>query len=338
MGVLNEIETSSSEFNVFFETAINKILEKHENLYKSSTTRDAEIKKTTLDYASGGKRIRPFIIKTFSNKDFTDTDVVNACLAFEIFHLAALIHDDIIDGANMRRNHPTIHKLVESWVINKKTLGTDTAILLGDVFLIDSIYYATLLKESTKEIFFDMIHRTIRGQYVDILAGNQNYGEVAEEVITAKNELKTAWYTFVSPMLVGISLSQNNYTQEDIAILTQSALEIGILYQTRDDIIDCFDEKSGKSLFGDVFENQTTWVTLHIKKNYPEKFEKIKEFAGKEKTEENIFLLKELFEKTDLKQAYNTKKESVANNIQLMPENLSENKAYFLKILELLSI
>jgi geranylgeranyl pyrophosphate synthase len=338
MGVLNEIEKTSSEFNHFFEIEINKILKNQENYYKSKETRDEEITKAVLDYSSGGKRIRPFIIKTFSDKEFTDTNLTNACLAVEIFHLAALIHDDIIDGADMRRNYPTLHNLINNWVINKKTLGTDAAILLGDVFLTESIYYASFLKNQTKEIFFDMIRRTIRGQYVDILAGNQNYGEVDMEIVQAKNELKTAWYTFVSPMLLGISISINKYTDDDIKKLVESALELGILYQIRDDIIDCLDEKSGKKLFGDIFENQTTWVTLYLKNNNPKAFEKIKEFANKEKTQENTILLKEVFKNIDLKISYEENKNQILNKINSLPSNLEKPKEYFLKILELLSL
>jgi geranylgeranyl pyrophosphate synthase len=217
-------------------------------------------------------------------------------------------------------------------------LGTDAAILLGDVFLTESIYYASFLKNQTKEIFFDMIRRTIRGQYVDILAGNQNYGEVDMEIVQAKNELKTAWYTFVSPMLLGISISINKYTDDDIKKLVESALELGILYQIRDDIIDCLDEKSGKKLFGDIFENQTTWVTLYLKNNNPKAFEKIKEFANKEKTQENTILLKEVFKNIDLKISYEENKNQILNKINSLPSNLEKPKEYFLKILELLSL
>jgi geranylgeranyl pyrophosphate synthase len=333
-----EIEKTTNQFNSFFEKAVKKTLEEQSSFYQDPNMLDQEVYESIIKYSSGGKRIRPFIVKTFSQKDFDNQDLLNACLAFEMFHLAALIHDDIIDNASLRRNAETIHVYFDKYSENKKSLGQDIAILLGDVFLIESLRYASLLKNDSKNDFFQMTMRTIRGQHIDVLGANNEYGQVAKELVNARHELKTAWYTFVSPMMLGLQISGKDLTKEMLENLKQCSLELGLLYQIRDDIIDCIDEKSGKKLFGDIFENQTTWVTLYMMEKHPHEFEQIKQISKQTKNPENIESLKNIFKDIDLTSPYNKLKDELYNKIKDLPEDTSIEKAYLLSILELLKI
>lgn len=338
MDIKKEIETWTPEFNTIFEKEIRETLKRQVDLYKIENTIDTELEEIVLAYSHGGKRIRPFIALLVSQKDFNDKDVLNTCLALELFHLSALIHDDIIDNADLRRGKKTIHYFANNFIKNKKTLGTDIALLVGDVFLTRAFYYAAKLPEFVQELFFTMSERTIRGQYIDVLGANEDYGNVTKDAVYTRHMLKTAWYTFGSPAYMGLILSEKKYTQNEIDIIIEVALEIGLLYQIRDDIHDCTNEKSGKKLFGDIFEGQTTWVTLFLKEHYPDIFEESKAFAKLPQTDENIDKLKALYQNIDFQEPYANEMQKVIQKIDKMPSELDTVKQKFHAILTLFGL
>lgn len=319
------------EFNESFENEIKSILKEQRDFHPTSTSLDIPLKDFVLDYTRGGKRVRPFLIHFFSNE--VNETTKELALAVELFHLAALIHDDIMDESEIRRGTATMHIATQRFAQENKHLGTDIALLLGDVFLTAAIAKAATLSKELFEEFRQMIQRTIRGQYLDSFGMNQILGETSEEEILARHELKTAWYTFCSPARLGY-MSSGDYSKESLDILSEINCELGLLFQIRDDIIDCIDKNSGKTLFGDIIENQTTWVTLFIKKNHPEKF---KEILSAKHTN-NIALLKNIFEDIDLKTPY----EIEFNKRREMIENISDehkqikNKAS--EVLQLLTL
>lgn len=297
MTTKEKMEHFKTSFNLDFENQIKNILKEQRDFHPATTDLDVPLRDFVLDYTGGGKRVRPFLIHFFSTEVSETTKVLG--LAVELFHLAALIHDDIMDESDVRRGAATMHIATQRFAKENKHLGTDIALLLGDVFLTASIAKAATLSQELFEEFRQMIQRTIRGQYLDSFGMNQTLGETSKEEILARHELKTAWYTFCSPARLGY-MSSGNYSEESLAILTEISCELGLLFQIRDDIIDCIDKDSGKALFGDIIENQTTWVTLFIKKNHPKKF---KEILSAKHTN-NIPLLKLIFEDIDLRAPY----------------------------------
>jgi geranylgeranyl diphosphate synthase type I len=330
MTTKDKMEHFKNEFNIHFENEIKNILKEQRNFHLARTDLDEPLKNIVLKYTKGGKRIRPFLIYYFS--EYNDVSkVLDICLAVELFHLAALIHDDIMDESGMRRGAQTLHIATQQFAKENHHLGSDIALLLGDVFLTASIAKAALLGPLLFEEFRLMIQRTIRGQYLDSFGMNQILGETSEEEILARHELKTAWYTFCSPARLGY-ISSINYSKDSLEILTDINCELGLLFQIRDDIIDCTDRDSGKELFGDIIENQTTWVTLYIKKNYPKKFKEILSA----KNSHNRALLQVIFEDIDLRTPY----EKEFNKRKEMIKNLSNNhndlKEKVMVVLELL--
>jgi geranylgeranyl pyrophosphate synthase len=297
MTIKEKMDEFKNNFNIHFENEIEIILKEQRNFHPVSTDLDIPLRDFILEYTRGGKRIRPFLINFFSNKPNQTTHELG--LAVELFHLAALIHDDIMDESEMRRGAPTLHIATNNFSKENKHLGTDIALLLGDLFLAESMAKAAHLPKHLFEEFRLMVARTIRGQYLDSFGMNQALGETLEEEILARHELKTGWYTFCSPARMG-HMSSGEYSQKEIDILTHINCELGLLFQIRDDIIDCIDEHSGKALFGDIIENQTTWVTLYIKKNYPHAFEEILHA----KQTQDIALLKVIFNDIDLRAPY----------------------------------
>ncbi len=332
MEIVDEIKNLTQEFEPLFKKEIIETLEKQRSFYNIADTTQDELKQVILDYSYGGKRIRPFIVSYFAGKDLSDKQVFNACMAFEFFHLSALIHDDIIDNADFRRNSPTIHSYAMKFSKLSKTIGRDLAILYGDLFLTKCFEFASNLETRTKESFFEMAKRTIQGQYIDTIGSNEEYGTIPEEYIKGRHELKTAWYTFVSPAEIGTSLKETKESENYLKVLNNLMMQIGLLYQIRDDIKDCTDEKTGKDLFKDIRENQTTWVTLHIKKNYPDKFE----FLLKNKNTLSAEDLKDFFTDIDLESPYKVEVEKIKELIASQANDFEELKEKSLKILSLL--
>lgn len=272
MTIKDEMKKFKTEFEPLFQNAIENIIQEQRSFHPLSVDLDTHITTYIKDYSAGGKRIRPFLISYFAGKDTSHRDIKNICIAVELFHLAALIHDDIMDQATTRRHTETIHIAVKKYEHHNPHLGTDVALLLGDIFLTAALSYAAERSKPIFNTFNQMIQRTIRGQYLDSFGMNQDFGSLSMDEVSARHELKTSYYTFVTPGLIGNMLADDPF---DSVALEHELKELGLLFQIRDDIIDCIDANSGKDLYSDIFENQTTWVTLYVKENHPELFQKI---------------------------------------------------------------
>jgi len=333
MTIKEKIKSFKEEFNIHFEREIRKALQEQRDFHPVITDLDEPLTNIVLDYTMGGKRIRPFLIYFFSEKNTDNESLQKICMASELFHLAALIHDDIIDNSPTRRGAKTIHTATQEFAKENTHLGKDIAILMGDVFLTEAITTAAQLPRPIFEKFREMIQRTIHGQYLDSFGMNQLLGETPESEVLARHELKTAWYTFASPATLGFMMHEH-YSEEKELVLQNIMKQIGLLFQIRDDIIDCIDENSGKPLFGDIFEGQTTWVTLHIKEYYPQLLDRIIDAKDTNNTDE----LKNIFKEIDLVTAYKQefkKCEQLISGIQNQYSDIKE-KAY--EVLELLTL
>lgn len=300
MDIRLNIEQFKISFEPLFQKAITEIIHEQLSFHPLHVSLDEHLHTYLADYTAGGKRIRPFLISYFAGKDMSDTDVFTLCIAVELFHLAALIHDDIMDQSVTRRYAPTIHTAVKKHEHHNTHLGTDVALLLGDIFLTASMFRAAKLPADVYTDFTTMVQRTIRGQYLDSFGMNQDYGSLSESEVLARHELKTGYYTFVTPGLMGNSLSDTPFDADTLEIILR---ELGILFQIRDDIMDCIDTKSGKELYGDIFENQTTWVTLYLQQHYPEHFTQL--LIAKEHKDTTV--LAEIFAEIDFHTPYTEK-------------------------------
>lgn len=206
----------------------------------------------------GGKRIRPSL--TLLACDLFGGDVyksVNAALGLEIFHNFTLLHDDIMDKADVRRGQPTVHK---KW-------GENTAILSGDVMQI--IAYEYICKVPEKELsriltaFSKMGKEICEGQQYDMEFENRN--NVTSEEYLNMIRLKTA-------VLLGTALQIGAWIggadEKNARFLYDFGINIGLAFQLKDDWLDVYgDEKIfGKKIGGDINCNKKTYLLVEALK------------------------------------------------------------------------
>lgn len=316
MNIKEKIHSFQESFNPYFHEAIEKVLEEQVSFSKIPTDIDDLVKTSINQYSSTGKRIRPYIITELSELDLKDQAVLNASLSYELFHLMALIHDDIIDASSVRRGVPTIHSALKGEAKEHQAFGRDIAILLGDAFLIESLRYAMLLTHERYEDITRILQQTIRGQFLDVCGMNEAYGETSHEVVLARETLKTAWYTFAGPAELGLNLREHPLPESEITKITDVYLELGKLFQMRDDIIDCDQNRTDKRPFEDIYDGQTTWVTLLLKEQYPEIFIKISQLRKRNEHQK----ITDLFTDIDLLTPYQREYQLAQKQVEILKD------------------
>ena len=202
---------------------------------------------------SHGKFIRSQVIYLYgSNLGIKKERLIELAAASELIHLSTLIHDDIIDEADLRRNKPTV---VKKWGLKK-------AILYGDYLYTKT--FKTLNSIENHEIasvLIDCAEKLIEGEFIQIRANNtlmtiDYYMEVIEK--------KTAVLFSGILHCLGIYSKQN---QENIDYLRDLGLSFGKAFQLNDDLADFNDSSStGKAKFKDLDEGKLTFPILIVLK------------------------------------------------------------------------
>ncbi len=205
---------------------------------------------------SGGKRLRPAlclaVYAALSGKE--PTGVLNQALAVEMFHNFTLLHDDVMDNADIRRGRPTVHR---KW-------GQDAAILSGDAML--TMAYG-LLADGAGERFaaiFEVFNRTAmevyQGQQLDMEFEDRLDVSVDEylEMIRLKTSVLLGCACRIGAMMAG--------ADEDVADKFYAyGIALGMAFQLRDDWLDTFGDSAvfGKEIGGDIVNNKKTWLLIN---------------------------------------------------------------------------
>lgn len=222
-------------------------------------------------YVAGGKRLRPYVTLLIykgyaANKDMSA--VIPAAAATELIHLAMLIHDDIIDRDRVRYGIPNvsgqydeIYKSALPNVADRTHFADSAAILAGDLLLSDAYlllgrckYEASIILEAQK-FLNEAVFTVVGGELLDTESA---FG--VQELIRPLDiaRLKTASYTFVSPMLIGATFARASSDQQQL--LQTLGTTMGIAYQLQDDYLGMFGDSktTGKSTTSDLREGKYT--------------------------------------------------------------------------------
>ena len=203
----------------------------------------------------GGKRVRPSLcLTTYSFfRDEFDEGILSPATALEVFHSFTLMHDDIMDHSPLRRGMPTVWK---KW-------NEDTAILSGDVMLIDA--YRRISKAPHEvlgrvmSLFSTTAAQVCDGQQYDM--DFESESEVPMEDYRKMIGLKTAVLLACSAEMGAII---GGASEEVCKAIYNYGYELGMAFQVADDYLDAFgDEKVfGKPIGGDIVNGKKSWLTV----------------------------------------------------------------------------
>ncbi len=196
---------------------------------------------------SGGKRVRPAVLLMASRlSGYTGDRAVLYASVVEFIHTATLVHDDIIDGADLRRGRLAVHS---RW-------GNDITVLLGDYLYIKSMAMA-LTQDSLEVIrlLCDVTLRMIEGELYQLTkTGDVDISEEDYfEIIRRKTAFLFGGCAQIGGMLGGV-------TPEQETALREYGFNLGVAFQLVDDLLDYTADQAalGKPIGGDLREGKVT--------------------------------------------------------------------------------
>lgn len=202
----------------------------------------------------GGKRLRPTLLLLSCNL-FSEniSEAIPPALGIEIFHTFTLLHDDLMDKADLRRGHVTVHK---KW-------NENTAILSGDVMQTIAFQLMTKAPSACLKKCLDLFSQTAievcEGQQYDMEFEKRQ--EVLPEEYLEMIRLKTA-------VLLGASMKIGAWiggaAEEDAQTLYEAGINMGIAFQLKDDLLDVYGNSAefGKKIGGDILCNKKTFLLI----------------------------------------------------------------------------
>jgi geranylgeranyl diphosphate synthase type I len=216
-----------------------------------------------------GKRIRPllFVIGYLGFAKKPSPGLYRSALSMELLHDFLLVHDDIIDKSSTRRGKPSMHAMLNNYLSaykNVKFSGEDLAMVIGDVMYAMALHAFLSIKENPRQKemalkkFIDAAIYTGCGEFVELLYGAKGIDEIKKEDIYKIYDLKTANYTFASPLAIGATLA--GAPDKEVNRLFRYGIYLGRAFQIQDDILGIFSKKKeiGKSNLTDLQEGKLT--------------------------------------------------------------------------------
>ena len=205
--------------------------------------------------ALGGKRVRPVLMLLAYNLFKEDPEtIMTQAIGLETYHNFTLLHDDLMDNADMRRGHETVHR---KWNPNQAILSGDTMLLqafqrMGQCEADKLQQVIGLFTETTLEID--------EGQQLDVEFETRNDVTEAEyvEMIRLKTSVLLACAVKTGAILAGASA-------EDQDNLYKFGEQIGLAFQLQDDLLDVYGDPKvfGKIIGGDITSNKKTYMLIN---------------------------------------------------------------------------
>jgi geranylgeranyl diphosphate synthase type II len=266
-----------------------------------------------------GKRIRPVMcLAACQAFGGNIKEAMGPASAVEVYHNFSLVHDDIIDEADIRRGTPTVHKMY----------GLNKAILTGDAMLLHSF---VLLKKGPDDelsamlnVFSKATTEVMEGEQYDV--NFEEIKEVSEEEYMLMIKLKTS-VLLAAAFQIGAIIG--NASPEDQQKIYDFGLNLGLAFQIKDDYLDCYgDEKTfGKRIGGDILMNKKTYllVTALISADAKTK-NKIFSIFNEKDEKKKIAGMLSIYDDLDIKEATFSKMEELYQQSLMALDQLSIDK------------
>jgi len=241
----------------------NLVIDEIKSFVPSDSRYQSVLYDLMLDYPlREAKALRPALcIATCRALGGSLRGVLKSAATLEFYHNAFLIHDDIEDGSEKRRDRPTLHLLH----------GAPIALNVGDAMLalalepmLDNTRVLGLGKSlRILQCVARMARESAEGQALElawIRAGEFGLEERDYALMVHK---KTSFYTFITPMRVGAIAA--NAGERELALLGRAATLLGLAFQIQDDVLNLSADEAayGKELNGDLWEGKHTLILMH---------------------------------------------------------------------------
>jgi geranylgeranyl diphosphate synthase type II len=278
----------------------------------------------------GGKRVRPVLMLLAYNLYKDDPErIMTQAIALETYHNFTLLHDDLMDNADMRRGHETVHR---KWNPNQAILSGDTMLLqafqrMGQCEADKLQAVISLFTETTLEID--------EGQQLDVEFETRN--DVTEdeyvEMIRLKTSVLLACAVKIGAILAGAS-------KEDQGNLYKFGEQIGLAFQLQDDLLDVYGDPKvfGKNIGGDITSNKKTYMLINaVNRANPEQREELKKWieATDFVREEKVKAVTRLYDEIGIRALCEQKMEACyalaqeyMDKVNVAEERKAELKAY----------
>ena len=231
-----------------------------------------------VDYVLGlgGKRLRPVLMLLVYSLYKPDYELIMpAAVAIEMYHNYTLLHDDLMDHADLRRGKPTVHKVWDN----------NTAILSGDVMLVLACRGLLSLQNpktnEAMELFLRTATEVAEGQQMDM--NFEKRDDVTEAEYIAMIRLKTAVLVAAAARMGALL---GGAAERDCDKLQSFGERVGLAFQLQDDLLDAYGNTSvfGKRTGGDILQNKRTWlfINAYAKAGVPERNELDRWFSSSE--------------------------------------------------------
>jgi len=217
-----------------------------------------------MNYAlrAEGKMLRPLLCLAAAEAvGGAWRETLNVAAALEVFHTFTLVHDDIMDGDELRRGVPTLHK----------AFGNDRALLSGDTLLI----YVYQMLSQVDEARFSRVLRVFNTGAMDVCKGQgwdmefEQLTHVDPQKYEMMIDLKTGALLRLACHLGGI---MGEGSDAAIEALSRFGLLLGRAFQMQDDLLEVTSSSAamGKSLGSDVLNEKKTWIWIDLKSRLSE--------------------------------------------------------------------
>lgn len=252
------------------DSQLQDFLKEHEALLAEIAPDTALVSQALSEFLQGGKRMRGVLCywgwRAAGGEP--EPEIVAAAASLEFLQACALIHDDVMDGSDLRRGLPAIHRRFATihreneWSGSPDRFGLAAAILLGDLCLswADELLFTPTWSESTlrasKPLYDLMRTELMVGQYLDVLEQARATSDVAAALRVAT--FKSGKYSVERPLQLGAALAGGSDSLTDSLGHYGSAL--GRAFQLRDDLLGVFGEPAatGKPAGDDLREGKRT--------------------------------------------------------------------------------
>lgn len=239
--------------------------ERLRNIIQSSTLYTQQIGEYIL--GSGGKRLRPKLVELIGKTVGLSADVIDPlAYSVELMHTASLLHDDVVDGTELRRAKPTANQV----------FGDKPALLTGD--FISALAMETMCRVGNLKVVTAMVQtikKMAEGELKELQYARTFHDnvDVYLDIIYLKTATLFELCTYAPGVLAGLA-------EEPLTALTSYGRAVGMAFQIVDDIINVApDEKDNKDPYNDILEGKSTLPLFFIFKENPEVLTTLSEMA-----------------------------------------------------------